>query len=126
MFLNCDGDKSSSKMNVSTSWDEVREADLLIHVVDISHAAYEEHIKTVEDTLLEIGSAGKPTITVFNKIDLATEIEMTNLVGSKKTKSTFISAKNRDNIDHLKDQIYQEVKKRHLTIFPNYLKKEMY
>ena len=50
--------------------DEVREADILVHVVDISHPSYEEHLEVVNNTLVEIGAADKPTILVFNKIDL--------------------------------------------------------
>ncbi len=106
--------------------DEVREADVLLHVVDLSHPAYEEHIKTVEDTLVEIASTGKPTIIVFNKTDLATDEEMANRSGSRNKTSVFISAKNKENIENLRKLIYQQVSKKHMAIFPNYLKKAMY
>ncbi len=106
--------------------DEVREADILIHVVDMSHPAYEAHIKTVDDTLTEIGSVGKPTITVFNKTDVAANPDSVHHSASKANKSVFISAKKKENIDLLKEMIHQEVLKKHITIFPNYLKREMY
>lgn len=106
--------------------DEVREADILLHVVDISHPAYEEHIKTVEDTLIEIGSTGKPTILIFNKTDLAPDVEVANWSESKNKSSVFISAKDKQNIENLRQLIYEQVSKKHVTIFPNYLKKEMY
>ncbi len=106
--------------------DEVREADVLLHVVDISHPAYEEHIKTVEDTLVEIKGNGKPTILVFNKTDLAPDFEFDDLNSSSNKTTAFISAKNKDNIENLRELIYQQVSKKHVTIFPNYLKREMY
>ena len=104
--------------------DEVRESDILLHVVDISHPSYEEHIETVESTLSDIGAGEKPIIMVFNKIDRVDDTTSSEIRRSKR--SAFISAKNRLNIDQLKALLHGEVKKRHLTIFPNYLKKEMY
>ncbi len=104
--------------------DEVRESDILLHVVDISHPSYEEHIETVESTLSDIGAGEKPIIMVFNKIDRVDDTTSSEIRRSKR--SAFISAKNRLNIDQLKALLHREVKKRHLTIFPNYLKKEMY
>jgi GTP-binding protein HflX len=118
--------------------DEVREADLLLHVVDISHANFEEHIDSVNKILGEIDSSNKPTIMVFNKIDayeaepfddddLVTE--RTSLHYSleewKKTwmnrvgnNALFISALNKENIDIFKKRIYDEVKDIHVTRFP--------
>ena len=98
--------------------DEVREADLLLHVVDISHPSYEEQIETVNKTLLEINAADKPVIYIFNKVDLIegfNEKILENLESSwlaKSEKSVFVSAKTGLNIDKLKHTIYEEVKKR--------------
>nr|WP_321228897.1 GTPase HflX [uncultured Psychroserpens sp.] len=118
--------------------DEVREADLLLHVVDISHPNFEEHIESVNKILGEIDSSNKPTIMVFNKIDayqaepfddddLVTE--RTSLHYSleewKKTwmnrvgnNALFISALNKKNIDIFKKRIYDEVREIHVTRFP--------
>ncbi len=118
--------------------DEVREADLLLHVVDISHASFEQHIDSVNKTLEEIGSADKPTIMVFNKIDAykAEEIEEDDLM-TEKTKAhysleewkqtwmaklngdaIFISALNKENFNEFKKLVYEKVKEIHTTRFP--------
>lgn len=118
--------------------DEVREADLLLHVVDISHPNFEDHIASVNKILDEIDSADKPTIMVFNKIDAYTHetIDEDDLV-TEKTKahytlddwkktwmndlqasSIFISALNKDNLEAFKDKTYEEVKKIHIQRFP--------
>mgnify|MGYP000716085675 FL=1 len=118
--------------------DEVREADLLLHVVDISHPNFEEHIASVNTILDEINCADKPTVMVFNKIDaythetideddLATERTEAHytLNDWKKTwmndsnkESIFISALNKENLDEFKDKTYEEVKKIHIQRFP--------
>ena len=117
--------------------DEVREADILIHVVDISHPGFEEQIEIVQKTLFEIEKEEKPTIIVFNKIDAFSytpkdENDLTpnteeniSLEELKKTwmnklneNCIFISAKERDNIDELKRLIYDKVKEVHITRFP--------
>jgi GTP-binding protein HflX len=118
--------------------DEVREADLLLHVVDISHANFEEHIDSVNKILGEIDSSNKPTIMVFNKIDAyeAEPFDNDDLVTErtslhysleewKKTwmnrvgnNALFISALNKENIDIFKKRIYDEVKDIHVTRFP--------
>jgi GTP-binding protein HflX len=118
--------------------DEVREADLLLHVVDISHPNFEEHIESVNKILGEIDSADKPIIMVFNKIDaykaeplddddlmtVKTEQHYTleewkrtwmNRVGDN---ALFISALNKDNLDSFKKRIYDEVREIHVTRFP--------
>lgn len=118
--------------------DEVREADLLLHVVDISHPNFEDHIASVNQILGEIKSANKPTVMVFNKIDAYTHetIDEDDLV-TEKTKahctledwkktwmndlekeSIFISALNKDNLEAFKDKVYDEVKKIHIQRFP--------
>ena len=117
--------------------DEVREADLLVHVVDISHPTFEEQIAVVERTLADIGCADKPVITVFNKIDAFSFVPkdeddltprrreniplaelrdtwMSRLPGS----CIFISARDRTNIAALKSLLYERVKAIHITRFP--------
>ena len=118
--------------------DEVREADLLLHVVDISHSNFEEHIGAVEKTLDEIKSLEKPSIMVFNKIDnyepvnynkddLIVERDKSNFsieeweqtwMNKLGDKVKFISAINKTNIEELKDSLYNEVRKIHITRFP--------
>jgi GTP-binding protein HflX len=117
--------------------DEVREADILLHVVDISHPAFEEQIEVVEKTLFEIDKTEKPTILVFNKIDAFShtvkeeddltpkkrenysleELEQT-WFSKLKENCIFISAKEKKNIDELKELIYDKVKEIHITRFP--------
>ena len=118
--------------------DEVRESDLLLHVIDITHKNFEEHMFSVEKTLSEIKSLNKPTIIVFNKIDnyKHESIDEDDLI-TKKSKShytlddwkstwmnklgndvLFISAKNKENIDSLKDLLYTKVRDIHVTRFP--------
>lgn len=118
--------------------DEVREADLLLHVVDISHPNFEHHIESVNKILGEIDSSDKPTIMVFNKIDaykpepfdetdLETERTEANytLQEWKKTwmnrvgnNALFISALNKENMDDFKKRVYDEVREIHVTRFP--------
>ena len=118
--------------------DEVREADLLLHIVDISHPNFEEHIESVNQILDEIESAGKPTILVFNKIDaykaepfddddlinVRTEANYSldewkktwmNKVGNN---ALFISALNKQNFETFRKRIYDEVREIHITRFP--------
>jgi len=118
--------------------DEVREADLLLHVVDIAHPNFEEHINSVNQTLADIKSADKPVIMVFNKIDAYSEekIDEDDLV-TEKTKAhytleewrqtwmsrlgdnvLFISALNQENIEDFKKKIYEAVRQIHVTRFP--------
>lgn len=118
--------------------DEVREADLLLHVVDISHPNFEEHIASVNKTLGEINSADKPTIMVFNKIDAYKHktIDADDLVTNKTKQhftledwkktwmgkvgdyALFISALNKENLDDFRKRVYQEVRNIHVTRFP--------
>ena len=106
--------------------DEVREADVLLHVVDIAHPAYEEHMHIVQETLQEIGVLDVPTILVFNKIDRLSETIQEEIQASYLKHHThptvFIAAKERTNIDMLKELLYRQVQPLHLQIFPNYLK----
>lgn len=118
--------------------DEVREADLLLHVVDISHPQFEQHIESVNQTLADIKSANKPTIMVFNKIDAYKEekIEEDDLITEKSKEHytleewqqtwmnklgdnvIFISALNKENIEDFKRKVYDTVRQLHVTRFP--------
>jgi GTP-binding protein HflX len=117
--------------------DEVREADLLLHVVDISHPAFEEQMETVTKTLLEIDRTPKPVIHVFNKTDAFTftpkaEDDLTprtrENISLNELKQTwmnklpgncvFISAKEKTNIGELKGMLYDKVREIHITRFP--------
>lgn len=118
--------------------DEVREADLLLHVVDITHSNFEEHKESVEKILSEINSLNKPTLLVFNKIDnyKALEIDEDDLITEKtklhntldEWKQTwmgqlgdnviFISAIEKSNIEELKKLLYSKVREIHVTRFP--------
>ena len=118
--------------------DEVREADLLLHVVDISHPNFEDHIASVNKILDEIKCADKPVLMVFNKIDAYSHetIDEDDLVTEKskvhytledwrntwmndlEKESIFISALNKDNLDAFKEKTYEEVKKIHIQRFP--------
>ena len=118
--------------------DEVRESDLLLHIIDITHKNFEEHMLSVEKILSEIKSLNKPTIIVFNKIDnyKYESIDEDDLI-TKKSKAhytladwkqtwmnklgndvIFISAKNKENINLLKDILYAKVREIHITRFP--------
>src|SRR5690554_4526952 len=118
--------------------DEVREADLLLHVVDISHPSFEHHIDSVNVVLKEINAAEKPTLMVFNKIDaykheeikeddLTTERNTTHYTLSEWQQTwmaradgdaIFISALNKENIEEFREMVYKRVKEIHVTRFP--------
>ena len=118
--------------------DEVREADLLLHVVDISHPQFEEQITSVNNILAEIKSSDKKTIMVFNKIDQYTNetIAEDDLVTERTTKhftiadwkktwmqrvgdnAIFISALNKENLEDFRKRVYDEVRDIHVTRFP--------
>ena len=118
--------------------DEVREADLLLHVVDISHPNFEEHITSVNQILSEIESVDKPTIMVFNKTDAYKHeiLEEDDLITELSTKhftlddwkqtwmnrtngdAVFISATNKENLDEFREKVYEKVREIHITRFP--------
>ena len=124
--------------------DETREADLLLHVVDISHPDFEEQIKVVEKTLADLGCADKPSMIVFNKIDAYkwTEKEEDDLTPVKKNEISldelrntwmarisedkslnnlgciFISAKEKQNIDEFRSVVYKKVRELHVQKYP--------
>ena len=118
--------------------DEVREADLLLHVVDISHPNFEDHIASVNQILNEIETIDKPTIMVFNKIDAykPEKIDEDDLITEKTSahyslkewkktwmnrvgdNAIFISAINKENMEHFRKKVYEAVREIHITRFP--------
>jgi GTP-binding protein HflX len=117
--------------------DELRESDILLHIVDISHPNFEEQINIVNQTLYEISANNKPTYLIFNKIDAYSYIrkdeddltprtkenytlgELKNTwMAKNNSPSIFISATKKENIDELKELLYNEVKKIHITRYP--------
>lgn len=117
--------------------DEVREADILLHVVDISHPHFEDHINVVRETLKEIGAGDKPTLLIFNKIDAFTydkkdeddltpvtkrNLSMEDLkktwMGALNSPCIFVSAQNKTNVEELKATIYKMVKEMHVKRYP--------
>jgi GTP-binding protein HflX len=104
---------------------EVREADLLLHIIDVSSPAYEDHIKVVEQTLVELGGNQIKRINVYNKIDQLTE-DTPHPENDTKQKSIMISAKTRQNLSALKNLIYEEALIEHLKIYPNYIQPQTF
>ncbi|MDL2231185.1 GTPase HflX [Porphyromonadaceae bacterium OttesenSCG-928-L07] len=117
--------------------DEVREADVIMHVVDISHPQFEDQLKVVNETLAELIKESKPTIVVFNKIDAfqyvqkeeddLTPIERANYslddlksmwMSKQDVETVYISAANKENIEELKEKLYETVKEIHSARFP--------
>lgn len=129
--------------------DEIREAELLVHVVDISHPGFEDHIMVVNNTLNEIGAGDKPMLLVFNKIDLVpkmpSEEEMMNMTElevaennyldfeklseayAKKTgiEPVFMAAHDGTNVELFRESLVREVKKQHIKMYPHYLENEV-
>lgn len=118
--------------------DEVREADILLHVVDISHPNFEEQIQTVNETLLDLGAKDKPTLMIFNKIDAYTFVEKEEDDLTPETKENlsledlqktylakenypciFISAQDRTNYEELRETLYDHIKDLHIKIYPH-------
>jgi GTPase len=118
--------------------DEVRESDLLLHVVDISHKGFEEQIKVVNETLRELESFNKPTVIVFNKIDAFSytvkdeydlspvlrenysldDLKKTWMASGSHHRTVFVSAKNKDNVEELRNILYEEVRRIHVKRYP--------
>ena len=117
--------------------DEVREADLLLHVVDISHPDFEEQIGVVDKTLADIGAGGKPVVLVFNKIDAYTYVQkapddltpptrenisldelMRTWMARLEDSCIFISARQKTNIEELKEVVYKRVRELHVQKYP--------
>ncbi len=110
--------------------DEVREADLLLHVVDLAHPFHDNQIEVVMKTLEEIGAANIPTVLVLNKIDLFREkhpdVNLEETRGFYRQHGfadvIFVSALANENINALKQLIFEKVKEKHLQIYPNFMK----
>jgi GTPase len=118
--------------------DEVRESDLLVHIVDISHPAFEEQIKVVNSTLKDLKVSEKPMILVFNKIDAfsytikdaddltpvlkdnysLSDLKKTWMSSDKHHQTIFMSAKTKENVEELRKLLYEEVKKLHVKRYP--------
>jgi GTP-binding protein HflX len=113
--------------------DEVREADILVHVVDISHPNFEDQIRTVNETLKDIGAIDKKTITVFNKIDAFKPIQhnmeeqaepltlhdfKNSWMAKNNSPAIFISATKKENIEEFRSLLYEEVKAKHVERYP--------
>ena len=118
--------------------DEVRESDLLLHVIDISHPGFEEQIKVVNETLREMGASDRPSLMIFNKIDAFTyikkddddltpwqkenfsldDLKNTWMASDQDSRTVFISARSKENIGELKKILYEEIKKIHVTRYP--------
>ncbi|WP_448518437.1 GTPase HflX [Rhodoflexus sp.] len=121
---------------------EIVEADILLHVADISHPSFEEHIEVVNKTLADIGAGEKTTILVFNKIDAYQNPELENgspfeehqgkpmleqlknMYLSKMPRAIFISAQQRININELRQLMMQEIAKKYFSIYPNFLNRD--
>lgn len=118
--------------------DEVRESDILLHVVDVAHPQFEDHVKTVQKTLEELGAADKPTLMVFNKIDLyrsryfddfldnATkkeiEVEMRERLQHAYGENIFISAHTKEGIEELRDRMTRLIKEAYVIRYPHQVK----
>ncbi|MDB5002146.1 MAG: GTPase HflX [Mucilaginibacter sp.] len=113
--------------------DEVREADILIHVVDVSHPSFEDQIRAVNETLKDLGASDKQTITVFNKIDAYQPIQMNpdeevepltlddfkhSWMAKNNSPAIFISATKKENIDEFRSLLYDYVKQIHVDRYP--------
>ena len=118
--------------------DEVRESDLIVHIVDISHPGFEDQINVVNETLAELRSSDKPSMMIFNKIDAfsytekdehdltpverenysLSDLKKTWMANDKNNPTVFISAKTRENIEELRKLLYDEVRKIHITRYP--------
>lgn len=121
--------------------DEVKEADLLLHIVDVSNPAFEEHIEVVEETLAEIGASDIKILKIYNKVDAvslknnhnpedepdtATEKVFSGEKYNIKDHSFRMSALDKKDVNQLRKILYEEVKSRHMKIYPNYLEPQTY
>jgi len=118
--------------------DEVRESDILIHVVDIAHPQFEDHIRTVQETLLELGAADKPTLMVYNKIDLYRERYFDDLLTKQERidieselrerllsnfgENVFMSAYTKEGVEDLKERMTRMIKETYVVRYPHQVK----
>ena len=109
---------------------ETRESDLLVHIIDVSHPQFEDHLKVVEETLTEIGAGGQRTMLIFNKIDQlqdpAQEVDRELLIEGLRNRFSdhsgpvlFLSAKTKEGMDSLREVLYAEVRELHVQRFPH-------
>ncbi|HEX2921323.1 MAG TPA: GTPase HflX [Bacteroidales bacterium] len=118
--------------------DEVRESDLLLHIVDISHKGFEEQIKVVNETLKELNAFNKPTLVIFNKVDAfkynakdeydltpvlkenysLDDLKRSWMASESHHKTVFVSAKTKENVEELRKILYEEVRKIHVKRYP--------
>ncbi len=106
---------------------EVKEADILLHVIDVSNPAYEDHIQVVEETLAEIDAAEIPVIKIFNKADLLTEeSDLYNHIDAINNDTIYVSAKTKFHMTELRDLVGKETAKLHYKLYPNYLNTETF
>lgn len=107
--------------------DEVREADILMHVVDVAHPYHDNQIEVVKNTLAELGAGNIPTILVLNKMDLLqnTDVNTDDLKGYYRQHGfehvVFVSAEKKENVSELRQLLFEVVRKKHQTIYPNYV-----
>ncbi len=118
--------------------DEVRESDILLHVVDIAHPQFEDHIRTVQQTLLELGAADKPTLMVYNKIDLYRERYFDDLLTKQERidieaelrerllgtygENVFMSAHTKEGLDDLRERMTRMIKETYVVRYPHQVK----
>jgi len=118
--------------------DEVRESDILLHVVDVAHPQFEDHVRTVQQTLLELGAAEKPILMVFNKMDLYRERYFDDLLDQTTRKeleqdlrerlrdaygeNIFISAKSKEGIEELRERMTRLIKEAYVVRYPHQVK----
>ncbi|MCW5922778.1 MAG: GTPase HflX [Saprospiraceae bacterium] len=118
--------------------DEVRESDILLHVVDVAHPQFEDHVRTVQKTLLELGAAEKPTLMVFNKIDLYRERYFDDLLDPSTRKeleqdlharlrdafgeNIFVSAKSKEGMEELRERMTRLIKEAYVVRYPHQVK----
>ena len=117
--------------------DEVKEADILLHVIDVSNPAFEEHMEVVDQTLADIGASDIRTIKIYNKVDAVSLSvdEMTETVTdriladdqfNKKDGSFRMSALHKGDVNQLRKILYDEIKVKHLKIYPHFLEPQIY
>jgi GTP-binding protein HflX len=118
--------------------DEVRESDILLHVVDLAHPQFEDHIATVQKTLQELGAADKPTLMVFNKTDLYREryfddllnaetrqdieLELRERLKNNYGENIFISAHTKEGIEELRERLTRLIKEMYVIRYPHQVK----
>lgn len=118
--------------------DEVRESDILLHVVDVAHPQYEDHIRTVQQTLLDMNAHEKPTLMVFNKIDLYRETYYDDLLDQETRdhietelrenmlnnygENVFVSAKTKEGVDELREKMSRLIKESYVVRYPHQAK----